>query len=80
MPSVTTSLLRFANSEEGGRFDQCISEYEILWAEANDVLESPFHRWVSLSQISGWLKKTNFITNELRSTLSALLAIEFSDA
>ncbi|WP_339745637.1 NDP-hexose 2,3-dehydratase family protein [uncultured Rubinisphaera sp.] len=80
LPSVTTSLLRFANSEEGGRFDQCISEYEILWAEANDVLESPFHRWVSLSQISGWLKKTNFITNELRSTLSALLAIEFSDA
>ncbi|HBN76333.1 MAG TPA: hypothetical protein DD473_11050 [Planctomycetaceae bacterium] len=80
LPDVTTPLLSFENSEEGGRFDQCISEYAILWVDPEDVPESPFHRWVSLSQLSQWLGKTNIITNELRSTLSALLAIEFSEA
>jgi oxidase EvaA len=71
-----TSLCEFKNSEEGGRFDQCIGEYQICWLEdPSQAQEGLFHRWVSLSQLSDFLGKQNILTNELRSAMSALLAI-----
>ena len=73
-------LLEFENSEEGGRFDHCVSQYKLFYVTSEkEVKISPFHRWVSIKEISLLLKKQNFITNELRSTLSSLLSLdEFS--
>lgn len=70
-------LLDFRNSEEGGRFDRCISEYQIVWiGEVTEEQEGPFHRWISLSQFSDFLRMKNRITNELRSAASSLLSIK----
>jgi oxidase EvaA len=70
-------LLDFHNSEEGGRFDRCISEYRIVWVgEVTQEQEGPFHRWISLSQFSVFLSMENRITNELRSAASSLLSIK----
>ena len=67
----------FDNSEEGGRFDQCISQYRIVWLdEPTQAQEGTFHRWVSLPQFSDFLRSENFITNELRSAMSTLLSIK----
>jgi oxidase EvaA len=74
MAQTGKPLLNFDNSEEGGRFDQCISHYQVIWMD--DVVreqEDSFHRWVSLSQVSDFLRRENVITNELRSILSSLL-------
>ena len=69
-------LLSFQNSEEGGRFDRCVSEYKIVWMEdALKEQEGPFHRWISLPQLSNFLHMENRITNELRSAISSLLSI-----
>jgi oxidase EvaA len=71
------TLLDFHNSEEGGRFDRCVSRYQIVWVdEVTEALESPFHRWVSLSQFSAYLQKENILTNELRSAASSLLCVK----
>jgi len=71
------TMLRFCNSEEGGRFDRCISEYEIVCLDhVNESQEGAFYRWVSLSQFSEMLAAQKFITNELRSAVSALLSFE----
>lgn len=70
-------LRSFHNSEEGGRFDHCISEYQVIWAgEIKIEQEGPFHRWVSLSQFSSFLRMENRVTNELRSAASSLLCIK----
>jgi oxidase EvaA len=69
------TILTFQNSEEGGRFDKCVSLYQIVWFdEVSGNLEGPFHRWVSLAQFSEFLLQENRITNELRSAVSALLS------
>lgn len=69
-------LASIDNSDEGGRFDQCISRYDVfLLKEASEVPESNFHRWVSLSQVAGFLRREDSLTNELRSSLSTLLSI-----
>jgi oxidase EvaA len=71
------TLCRFQNSEEGGRFDRCVSEYRIVWIEEiSEEQEGPFHRWVSLAQFSNLLGRENRITNELRSAVSCLLGID----
>jgi oxidase EvaA len=70
------TLLDFHNSEEGGRFDHCISEYRIVWVgEVTQEQQGPFHRWISLSQFSDFLRMENRVTNELRSAASSLLSI-----
>ncbi len=69
-------LLDFQNSEEGGRFDRCVSEYRIILLDrAGKDQESPFHRWISLPQLSDYLRRENVITNELRSAVSSLLSV-----
>jgi oxidase EvaA len=74
--SACTRLLRFENSEEGGRFDHCISEYDLYWADdPHRIEESPLHRWVSLAQLARWIGEPNRLTNELRSTISAILSL-----
>jgi len=74
MAQTGKQLLSFNNSEEGGRFDQCISHYQIVWMDTvTPEQEDSFHRWISLSQVSDFLRKENIITNELRSALSSLL-------
>jgi oxidase EvaA len=71
-----TRLLHFENSEEGGRFDHCISEYEVYWSDdPRRIEESPLHRWISLRQLANWMREPNRLTNELRSTVSALLSV-----
>ncbi len=71
------TLSHFHNSEEGGRFDRCISEYRVVWTgRVHAEWEGPFHRWVSLSQVSSFLRRGNRITNELRSALSSLLSVD----
>ena len=71
-----TTMLRFCNSEEGGRFDRCVSEYKIVRLDhVNESQEGVFYRWVSLSQFSEMLASQKFITNELRSAVSALLSL-----
>ena len=71
------TLFRFQNSEEGGRFDHCISEYQVVWIEAvAKEQEGPFHRWVSLAQLAHFLRRENRVTNELRSAISSLLSID----
>ena len=69
-------LFCFENSDEGGRFDQCVSQYGV-WVtdDPRRVRESPFHRWVSLAQLARWIRQPNRLTNELRSTLSALFSV-----
>lgn len=70
-------ILNFHNSEEGGRFDKCISEYQIVWiGELTKKQEGPFHRWISLLQFSDFLRMENRTTNELRSAMSSLLSIK----
>lgn len=70
-------LLAMENSDEGGRFDHCIGQYEIVWTDrVTREQEGSFHRWISLSQFGELLRKENRITNELRSAASTLLAIE----
>lgn len=74
------TFLQFENSEEGGRFDRCISEYRIAWLDdVNESHEGPFHRWVSLSQFADLLANQSFITNELRSAVSSLLSFEHNE-
>lgn len=74
MAQTGKPLLCFDNSEEGGRFDQCISRYQVIWMdEVTADQEDAFHRWVSMSQVSDFLRRENVITNELRSVLSSLL-------
>ena len=76
LPTLSTPLLRFRNSEEGGRFDRCVSHYEIAWTDwPKQFPETAFHRWVSLSQVGHWLREANRVTNELRSAISALLSL-----
>jgi len=71
------TLLRFENSEEGGRFDHCISEYQVVWIDAvAKEQEGPFHRWVSLAQLAQFVRQENRVTNELRSAISSLLGID----
>ena len=76
MEKKSRVLRAFDNSEEGGRFDQCISEYKICWVDdVKKEYESPFHRWISVSQFSDNLRMKNRITNELRSAASSLLSL-----
>lgn len=77
LKNVGKTLLDIHNSEEGGRFDQCICRYRVVWInETSEELEGPFHRWISLQQFSNYLKKEKFTTNELRSAVSCLLCIK----
>ncbi len=69
------NLISVENSEEGGRFDKCCSRYQLVLLDSADLsLENEFYKWVSLSQIPSLLRKSNMLTNEIRSALSALLA------
>ena len=69
-------LFSFENSDEGGRFDQCISRYSAwLTDDPHSVHEGPYHRWVSVGQLARWIRQPNRLTNELRSTLSALISV-----
>jgi len=71
------TVAHFENSEEGGRFDQCISEYRVVWVgPVQTEWEGPFHRWISLSQFSSFLRRGSRITNELRSAVSSLLSLD----
>lgn len=74
--SQARRVFEFKNSEEGGRFDRCVTSYGLFWTDSpQDVPEGPLHRWVPMAQLAAWARQPNRLTNELRSALSALFAI-----
>jgi oxidase EvaA len=62
-------------SEEGGRFYHSVGHYKIVEVPEDQPLpENEFSTWVTLAQIRVMLNKPDLISNELRSSLSLLLA------
>ncbi len=61
-------------SDEGGRFDRCVTEYRIVEVAERDLVEEDdLACWVSLGQIYEMLKVPGLVTNEARSALALLL-------
>lgn len=64
----------FEGSDEGGRFFQCISQFDIRWLDSSVRLDLPEeYAWLTLGQIRELLERTNLISDESRSILSLFL-------
>lgn len=62
-------------SDEGGRFDRTLADYRIVIApEGQPVRSGEFTTWVTLGDVRRLLAVPGGCSNELRSTLSLLLA------
>ncbi len=70
----------FEGSDEGGRFFQCISRFDIRWLDSEVNLELPEHyAWLTLGQIRQLLAETDFVSDESRSVLSLFLTAACCD-
>lgn len=86
-PSVISELLednRILNrftveaSDEGGRFYQYITRYEIRWMDSDVDPELPSdYCWLSLGQIRSLMDHVDAVSDEARSVLSLLLAAAY---
>ncbi|MDX1439612.1 MAG: NDP-hexose 2,3-dehydratase family protein [Rubricoccaceae bacterium] len=66
----STLLLSCKHSDEGGRFFQCVADYEIRQIETlhdEDVV------WMTLGQVARLIQREGIFTNEARSLVSMLL-------
>jgi dTDP-4-dehydro-6-deoxy-alpha-D-glucopyranose 2,3-dehydratase len=70
----------FEGSDEGGRFFQCISRFDIRWLDSSVNPELPNeYAWLTLGQIRELLAGTDFISDESRSILSLFLTAACCD-
>lgn len=71
-----TSVLAVDQSEEGGRFWQTISRYDVRLLEDDDVVpRSDDAIWLTLGQLEDLSRQRAMVTNELRSLLSLILSL-----
>ena len=69
----------FEASDEGGRFYQCLSNYDIRWLQPDVHVDLPENYcWLTLGQIRTLLNQTDFVSDESRSILSLFLTSAFS--
>jgi len=69
----------FEGSDEGGRFYQCVSKYDIRWMQPSVKVDLPENYcWLTLAQIRTLLNQTDFVSDEARSALSLFLTSAFS--
>lgn len=66
-------LAEFQQSEEGGRFDQQISQYRIVEVDASEWSDDPSVVALTMAQVWTELQIPGVFTNEARSALSGLL-------
>lgn len=70
----------FEGSDEGGRFFQCISRFDIRWLDSSVNAQLPDgYAWLTLGQIRELLAGTDFISDESRSILSLFLTAACCD-
>lgn len=70
-----TRLLSCLQSDEGGRFDRCVSRYSIVLVEGVEEWNCSDVCWLSLAEIQHLLSLSEIFTNEARSALSMILAM-----
>lgn len=63
------------NSDEGGRFFQDISKYEIYEASENAVSNIENTYWLNISEMKLFLAMSNIVSIQLRAILSQLLVV-----
>ena len=69
----------FEASDEGGRFYQCLSRYDIRWIDSDVHVDLPENFcWLTLAQIRALLNEPDFISDESRSILSLFLTAALS--
>ena len=67
-------------SDEGGRFFQCVSRYDIRIVDSSVEVDLPkYYRWFSLGQIRSLLNQTDFVSDEARSAISLFLTAACSE-
>ncbi len=68
-------LLSCLHSDEGGRFYQCITKYQICKIDKDDHIEpDKTLAWMTLNQIENFLARDGIFSNESRTLVSMLLA------
>ena len=68
-------LLSCLHSDEGGRFYQCVTKYQICKIDQDDYLEpDKTLAWMTLNQIESLLARNGIFSNESRTLVSMLLA------
>jgi oxidase EvaA len=68
-------LFSILQSDEGGRFYQCVSRYSIRLLDKDEVIGTDQNlSWVNLHQIELLAKRPGFFSNEARTMISILLA------
>ncbi len=72
-------LCETQESDEGGRFFEDVSSYQIRWLDARQP-EGPQLTWLRLSELRWFLNRSNFCSIQLRVALSHLLACTFEGA
>jgi len=75
-PAEGTTSVRFevATSEEGGRFYQVVSRYQ-LWVVEGDVPFADEVCWMTLGQVKRQISLENRVSNELRGAVALLLPV-----
>ncbi|GAA2531473.1 NDP-hexose 2,3-dehydratase family protein [Pilimelia columellifera] len=64
-------------SEEGGRFYHACNRYVVIEAEPDFAdAPGPYHRWLTLHQLSGLLRHYNYLNVELRSVLAGVHTLD----
>jgi len=72
--------LRFEASDEGGRFYQCISQFDVLRLEDSVDPQLPDdYCWLTLAQIRELVRSSDFVSDESRSILSLALAAVYAN-
>ena len=70
----------YQGSDEGGRFFQCISRFDIRWLDSDVNPELPEeYAWLTLGQVRELLAGTDFVSDESRSILSLFLTAACCD-
>lgn len=68
-------------SDEGGRFYQCLSRFDVRWiASTVNVELPPEYCWLTLGQVRSLLSGTDYVSDEARSVLSIFMAAALSNA
>ncbi|MBI4455968.1 MAG: NDP-hexose 2,3-dehydratase family protein [Acidobacteria bacterium] len=70
-----TRLFSCLQSDEGGRFDHCVSRYSIVFLETVECRHYSHVHWLSLGEVQQLLPLSGIFTNEARSVLSMILAM-----
>lgn len=70
-------LAATTESDEGGRFYQSVSQYELRWSEHENPFDDPGAAWVRLSELKALLQTSNCCSIQLRGMASMLVGSVF---